>query len=257
MAASSVPGAAFEPAGRGTTGVADASESRARGIERVLLAGASGGTGRRALDRLAGSSVAVRALTSSPGKVDPLTKRGADEVVVGDLLDPADAGDAVEGCDAVISAVGTSPLDVYRGGPLVDGEGNANLAEAAAAAGVRAFVMVSALGVGPERPGPMGRLFRLAVGPTIRAKRRGEAAIRESGLRHTILRAGALAPDWLAGEVVAADPGAGLWGPIARTDVARLAVAAPFDPAAADRTVEVVRNPLLGGRGEVANWQGP
>lgn len=226
-------------------------------IERVLLAGASGGTGRRALRLLGEGPLAVRALTSSPGKVDRLADLGADEVVVGDLFDPADAERAVGGCDVVLSAVGSSPGEVYRDGPLVDGEGNANLADAAAAGAARAFVMVSAIGVGPERPGPMGRLFRLAVGPTIRAKRRAEAAIRESGLRYTILRAGALAPDALSGSVVAADAGAGLWGIVARADVARLAVAAPFTPAAANRTLEVVRNPLLRGRGDAIDWRMP
>ena len=257
MATRSTPSEPGGPAVRGTIESADTSEASVAAVERVLLAGASGGTGRRALGRLAASPLVVRALTSSPGKADRLADRGADEVVVGDLLDPGDAERAVAECDVVVSAVGTRPVDVYRSGPLVDGEGNRNLAEAASSADARAFVMVSALGVGPERPGPMGRLFRLAVGPTIRAKRRAEAAIRESGLRHTILRAGALAPDALSGDVVVADAGAGLWGPIARDDVARLAVAAPFTEAAADRTFEVVRNPLLRGRGVPVDWQPP
>lgn len=225
--------------------------------ERVLLAGASGGTGKRALVLLSASPLPVRALTSSPGKVERLERLGADEVVVGDLFDPAATGRAVDGCDVVISAVGTRPIDVHRGGPFVDGEGNANLADAAADADVEAFVMVSALGVGDERPGPMGRLFRLAVGPTIRAKGRAEAAIRAAGLRYTILRPGMLTPGGPSADVVAAEAGAGLWGVIPRTDVARLAVAAPFTPEGADRTLEVVRNPLLRERGFDVDWQLP
>lgn len=257
MAASSTPIEGGGPAAWERTEPVEASDAAARDVERVLLAGASGGTGRRALRRLAASPLVVRALTSSAGKVDRLSERGADEVVVGDLLAPGDAERAVEGCDVVISAVGTRPRAVHRGGPYVDGEGNENLAAAASTAGVDAFVMVSAIGVGPGRPGPMGRLFRLAVGPTIRAKGRAEAAIRESGLRHTILRAGALAPDAVSGDVVAAEAGAGLWGVVSRADVARLAVAAPFTPGAAKRTLEVVRNPLLHGRGVSVDWQLP
>lgn len=257
MAASSAPGELDGPAARETTEAVEASEATARGVERVLLAGASGGTGRRALALLATSAVSVRALTSSPGKADRLGEWGADEVVVGDLLEAGAAARAVEGCDAVVSAVGTRPRDVYRAGPLVDGKGNANLVAAAADAGVHAFAMVSALGVGPERPGPMGRLFRLVVGPTIRAKGRAEAAIRESGLRYTILRAAALAPGGASGDVVAAEAGAGLWGVVSRADVARLAVAAPFTPDAADRTLEVARNPLLRGRGASIDWRLP
>lgn len=256
MAATS---ATTEPAGRSAsepiaTSRADVGVEE---TERVLLAGASGGTGRRALRRLAGSPLVVRALTSSPGKVGELEELGADETVVGDLLEPGDAARAIDGCDVVISAVGSRPIDVYRGGPLVDGEGNENLVAAAVDADARAFVMVSAIGVAPARPGPMGRLFRLAVGPTIRAKARAEAAVRASGLRYTILRAGALGPDLLSGTVVVAEAGAGLWGVVARSDVARLVVEAPFTPGAADRTFEVVRNPLLSGRGLDVDWRAP
>lgn len=248
-----------EPAGRSDAGPIATSDAvvDAETVDRVLLAGASGRTGRRALRRLAERPLVVRALTTSPEHVDQLEARGADETVVGDLLDPGVAERAVEGCDVVLSAVGTAPADVYRRGPLVDGEGNERLIAAADGGDVRAFVMVSAIGVGPERPGPMGRLFRLAVGPTIRAKRRAEGALRESGLRHTVLRPGALVPDRLSGSVVVAEAGAGLWGVVARDDVARLAVAAPATPAAADRTFEVVRNPLLGGRDLGVDWRPP
>lgn len=251
--------ATVEPTGRrDAEGLATSDAAvEARAAERVLLAGASGRTGRRALRRLAASPLVVRALTSSPEAVDRLADLGADETVVGDLLEPGVAGRAVEGCDVAVSAVGSRPADVYRRGPLVDGEGNENLIAAADAGDARAFVMVSALGAGREPPGPMGRLFRLAVGPTLRAKGRAEAALRESGLRHTVLRPAALVPDRLVGGVVVAEPGARLWGVVARDDVARLAVAAPFTPAAADRTFEVARNPLLAGRDLDVDWRGP
>lgn len=55
--------------------------------ERVLLAGASGGAGREALVRLGEREPPVRALTRDPEKRDSLRVRGADEVVVGDLLE--------------------------------------------------------------------------------------------------------------------------------------------------------------------------
>lgn len=55
-------------------------------METVLLAGASGGTGREALARLVDTDHRVRALTRSDAKAGRLEQAGADEVVAGDLL---------------------------------------------------------------------------------------------------------------------------------------------------------------------------
>jgi len=63
-------------------------------IDRVLLAGASGRTGKRVLSILADRDLAVRGSTRSAEKRSALVEAGANEVVVGDLLDPGDAGEA-------------------------------------------------------------------------------------------------------------------------------------------------------------------
>lgn len=226
-------------------------------VERVLLAGASGRTGRQALRRLSGTDVAVRAVTRSGEKTERLRRRGADEVVVGDLMNRDDARTAVDGVDAVLTAVGSSPVAVLRGGELVDGAGNVNLVEAADEAGVEAIAMVSSLGVGDDRNSWLARSFRLVIPPVLAAKSRAEAAIRASGLRYTILRPGVLTTRWAPGAVRVAEAGSGLWGAVARADVARLLVAAPFTPAAGDRTLEVVANPLSHGPGVDIDWQQP
>lgn len=234
-------------------------------METVLLAGASGGTGRETLARLADTGHRVRALTRSDAKAGRLEQAGADEVVVGDLLDRTDAEHAVEGADAVVTCVGSTPVEVLRrasgGGELVDGEGNANLVEAAARAGVERFVMQSSLGVGDDRASLMAWSFRLLVGPAVRAKTRAERALRESGLTYTVLRPGVLTDRGATGAVQVADAPAGLWGVVSRADVARLLVAALHTPDAADRTLEVVWNPLLSDRattdGADIDWQHP
>jgi uncharacterized protein YbjT (DUF2867 family) len=103
----------------------------------------------------------------------------------------------------------------------------------------------------------MARLFGLAIGPVLDAKTEAERAIRESGLRYTILRPGILTTGAATDDVQVGPAGIGLWGAVSRADVARLLVAAPFTPDAADRTLEVARNPLLRGRSERIDWQHP
>jgi NmrA-like family. len=66
-------------------------------VDTVLVAGASGDTGRAVLRLLGPRVPTVRALTRSPEKRQTLRRAGADEVVVDDLLDPADLAGAVEG----------------------------------------------------------------------------------------------------------------------------------------------------------------
>ncbi len=227
------------------------------GSTRTLVAGASGDTGRQVLSYLDGRPPTVRALTRSESKRDRLRRRGADEVVVGDLLERSDAERAVADVDAVVSAVGSSPRTVLTAEEFVDGAGNRNLISAAADAGATAFVMESALGVGDDPASPLAAAFDLFIGPVQRAKADAEAALRASPLRHTVLRPGVLTPGPRTGAVQVADPGARLWGAVTRADVARLLAAAPFTPAVADRTLEVVANPLLERRAASVDWQEP
>lgn len=189
----------------------------------------------------------VRALTRSDSRAGRLEALGADEVVVGDLFDPTDARDAVAGVDVVLSAVGSDLRDL-RGDEFVDGVGARNLLSAAVDERVRAFVMESALGVGDDPASPLAPLFDAVIGPVQRAKAETEAALRDAPLDHTILRPGVLTGGPRTDTVQVASPGAKLWGTVSRADVARLMAAAPWTPAATDRTFEVVDNPLLRGR---------
>jgi uncharacterized protein YbjT (DUF2867 family) len=218
----------------------------------VLVAGASGGTGREILRLLAPRPATVRALTRSAANGERLEALGADEVVVGDLFDPDDAREAVAGVDVVLSAVGSDLGDIVGGDDeFVDGTGAQNLVSAAADEGVRAFVMESALGVGDDPASPLAALFDLVIGPVQRAKAETEAALRGTDMEHTILRPGVLTDGPRTDTAQVAPPGAKLWGSVSRADVARLVAAAPWTPAATDRTFEVVDNPFLRGRADL------
>lgn len=227
-------------------------------VDRVLVAGAGGGTGRQVLRVLGRSDRTVRATTHSPRKLPELEPR-ADEVVVADLLDRADATRAVEGVDAVVTTVGSSPWRVLRARfgdrALVDGRGNVNLVDAATAAGAEQFAMQSSLGVAGDRASWLARSFRLAVAPALAAKAEAEAALRESGLRYTILRPGVLTNGAATRDAQVAPAGTGLWGTISRADVAELLVASLRTPAAVDRTLEVVHNPLQRRAALGMNWR--
>jgi uncharacterized protein YbjT (DUF2867 family) len=147
--------------------------------------------------------------------------------------------------------------DVRSDGPFVDGEGARTLLDAAVVAGVEAFVMESALGVGDDPASPLAAAFDLFIGPVQRAKAETERALREADIQHTILRPGALTNGARTDDVTVAEPGAKLWGAVSRADVARLMIAAPVTDAAADRTFEVVSTPAFPERGLAVDWRLP
>lgn len=208
-------------------------------IGRVLVAGASGATGRELLQELSGRDIVIRALTSSAEKRELLEGIGADEVVIGDLLDSEDADRVVEGVDAILCAVGSGPREWLTSRHLVDGTGIINLVDAAANERVRRFAMESAIGVGDSAPG-MPAPFRYLLFRSLGAKERAERYLRHSGLRYTILRAGSLTNDPPSGAVLVGEGGDTVDGKIPRADVAHLMVAALYTPAASNRTFEIV-----------------
>ncbi len=199
-------------------------------------------------------------MTRSPDEEHKLSNQGADEVIVGDLLDPADASQAVTDCDVVLCAVGSKPgPSVIIGGRLVDGAGVENLVHAGVAADIDHFVFESAIGVGDSREG-MPAPFRALLWNNLNAKNHAEAVLRTSQLSYTIIRPGRLTNAPATEDVLIGEGGETVSGAIPRADVARLMVAAPFTPEAKNRTFEVVSRDGLRGtaRGVVElNWQIP
>jgi NADH dehydrogenase len=143
----------------------------------ILVVGATGDLGSQITERLLARGEQVRVLLRpGPGAVGRSPAPAA-QTVLGDLTDPASLAAACAGVDVVVTTASASS----RGAPdtleTVDLQGTVDLVEAAETAGVRRFVLVSALGADPEHPSPL-----------LRAKGRAEQRLRASGMAWTILQ---------------------------------------------------------------------
>ncbi|MBM3515796.1 MAG: SDR family oxidoreductase [Alphaproteobacteria bacterium] len=146
----------------------------------VLVAGATGRTGRPMIGILKSKGFKVRAMV----RESPADDLGADETVVADATKPETLAAAMKGITYVVSALGRG-----RGNSGdVDDAGIVNLTNAAKAAGAKQLVLMSSIGA--EITSPTDTSVRR---PEIMlAKGRGEAYLRRSGLPYTIVRPGGL-----------------------------------------------------------------
>lgn len=188
-------------------------------MPKVLIAGASKGVGFELAKYLREKGVDVVGMLRSDDARAKLEGIGA-TVVKADAFDGnavrkafADAGSV----DAVACTVGGKPGD----GERADFPGAKNCIDAAKAAGIERFLLVSSIGAGETRqflPPPL--LERL--GPTIDEKDKAEAYLRESGLKLTVVRPGGLESDAATGNGILTETPSVLGG-IDRADVAQLA----------------------------------
>ncbi len=184
-------------------------------IQRVLVAGATGGVGQLAVAELLKRDYTVRALTRQADKAQRLFD-GRTEVAVGDTRQPNTLTAAVADVDAILCCTGTTafPSDTWAVDPPeapaaaigywgrvyldadfrqqqaqntpmdVDAVGVAHLL-AAAPRTLQRFVFVSSCGVQRKQSFPYSLLNAFGV---LDAKEKGEASIRRSGLPYTIVR---------------------------------------------------------------------
>jgi len=200
-----------------------------------LIVGATGILGSEICRLLAENRQPQRALvrrTSNPDKVAQLKALEA-EVIIGDLKDRRSLDAACRGVTAVISTA-SSPLSRQEGDSIesVDREGQVNLVEAASAASVKHFVLISFPNVDIDFP-------------LQRAKRAVEDRLQRSGMSYTILQPTFFTEVWLS-PALGFDPKntkAQIYGSgshkiswISFQDVAKFAVAA-LDPRLAPNAI--------------------
>jgi NADH dehydrogenase len=143
----------------------------------VLVTGGTGFVGPHVVHALRARELAVRALVRDPARASKLGAWGV-ELVRGDVTDPGSLRAACDGVDAVVhlvSIITGRPADFER----VMAQGTRDLVAAAEEAGVRRFVLASALGLDERTKDRV---------PYYRAKWEMERAVKESGLEHVIFR---------------------------------------------------------------------
>jgi uncharacterized protein YbjT (DUF2867 family) len=206
----------------------------------VLVTGGTGFIGPHVVHALRARDIPVRALVRDPGRASRLTSWGA-ELATGDVTDRASLGAACEGVDAVVHQVAIIKGSKQAFESVME-QGTRNLVAAAQEAGVRRFVLASALGL-DERS-------KDAV-PYFAAKWQMEKAVRESGLEHAIFRPsfvfgrdGGVLPTFIrlaryAPVTPIIGPGKQRLQPIWVEDLAEYYTRALSEPAAANRTFDV------------------
>ena len=154
---------------------------------RIVVTGGTGFIGREVVSQLLETPGAcVRVTTRDPGRRDPWG--GRVEQVQAFAGDPLSLGRAFTGAEVVVHAIQfpNHPVEDPKRGRTyleVDGKGTEVAARVAKTLGVRRFVYLSGAGAGQGRPQPW-----------FRAKDMAEAAVRESGMEHALLR-----PSWIYG----------------------------------------------------------
>jgi putative NADH-flavin reductase len=158
---------------------------------RLLIVGATGGTGRALVAQALERGHVVTALARDPSALrldDPRVT-----VVQGDVLDYASVEAAVRGQDAVVSALGHKR---FLGPTRILSEGTRNVLRAMEAQGVQRFVCETALGIG-DSAWRMGLYYTFFVIPIILPfyfwdKTRQERVIAASNVTWVIVRPGTL-----------------------------------------------------------------
>lgn len=189
---------------------------------RLTVFGANGGSGRALMRQALTAGHHVTAITRHPEQIpddeDRLT------VLRGDATDAADVRTAVEGADAVLSALGApysrDPISLYSASAR-------QIVESMRQVGARRLVVVTSSAVNPDAHAGGGLLGSLVIGPLIHRlgrtlyedMRRMEVIVQDSDLDWTILRPPALFDKGAAGPAeLSLEPTAGRFA--ARQDLA-------------------------------------
>jgi putative NADH-flavin reductase len=157
---------------------------------KIVVFGATGGTGRAIVETALAQGHSVTAFVRNPDKLGLTHARLV--AVKGDVMDAAAVARAVEGHDAVVCALGTPATTKTT----VRSEGTRNIVQAMEATGVRRLIAISSMGIGDSKP-MLPFLYEYIIVPLL--LRQGfaehelqEDCIRTSGTQWTIVRPGAL-----------------------------------------------------------------
>jgi uncharacterized protein YbjT (DUF2867 family) len=206
---------------------------------RTVIAGGHGQIALRLERLLAARGDEAVGLIRNPDHAGDLREAGAEPVVCDlESVSAAELAEYLKGADAVVFAAGAGPGSGVERKETVDRAAAVLLADAAERAGVRRYLMVSAInadaGLTEPREG-MSAVFAAYL----RAKGAADDAVRErSGLDWTVLRPGRLTDDPGTGTVQLAERTGR--AEVTRDDVAAVLGALLESPGTAGLTLELV-----------------
>lgn len=206
----------------------------------ILVAGGSGRAGAHVVRQLKADGLTLRATTRSLAAAR--TRLGADadgvEWVEADVRDPAQAAQAMQGVDYVISVIGSREMSGPNSAQFVDYEGVKNLVDAAVKQKVRHFTLLTAIGTS-DKDSAANRIFKGAL----EWRFKGEEYLRKSGIPYTVVR-----PAGLTNEPAGAK-GVKLWQgddwkshlrkTISRDDLAQVLIATLYSTGARNASFEI------------------
>lgn len=200
--------------------------------ERVLVVGATRGTGAEIVKRLLRDGFQVRALARDEQKARGALGHNV-EIVRGDVTLPETMEPAMREVQHVIFTAGVTKRPASQRSIIaVEYDGVRNTLTAAREAGVSGrFLYMTAIGV--TRHSIASIALNLIKGRTLVWRRRAEDEIRRSGVDYTIIRCGVLrneAPGRHAIEISQRNQPMALWRRIGRADAAEVFVQALQHP---------------------------
>ena len=204
---------------------------------RVVIAGGHGKIALILEELLAQRGDSVAGLIRNPQHAADLRAAGAQPLVV-DLENASvdEVASHLDGADAVVFAAGAGPGSGAARKETVDRDAAILLADAAEAAKVRRYVMISSIGADAEAPDDAGNPVFVAY---LRAKGAADDNVRgRSALDSTIVRPGHLTDASGTGRVTVADRTG--HADIPRADVAAVLLAVLDTPGTVGQTFEVV-----------------
>ncbi|MEM1369357.1 MAG: SDR family oxidoreductase [Cyanobacteria bacterium P01_H01_bin.15] len=211
---------------------------------KILVAGATGRTGRRIVNQLCQQNIEVRALVRDRAKAQGLFPNEV-EIVTGDVTEPKSLSEIWGGITGVICATGASPslnpLEPF----FVDYRGTINLYESAKAHSVRRFVLVTSLCVS-QFFHPLNLFWLILFW-----KRQAEMDLVKSGLTYTIVRPGGLKEANDEQPILMSEADSRFEGSIPREKVAEVCVQSLLNETANNKIIEIVTAP----EGSTESWE--
>ncbi|HSJ12539.1 MAG TPA: SDR family oxidoreductase [Gillisia sp.] len=199
-------------------------------MEKILIAGATGQTGKRVIEILRNSQSFDPVAMVRTEEQKEIFEDMEVESILADL--EKDVTHALKGIDKVIFAAGSGGDTGDDKTIAVDQEGAIKLIDAAKKAKVKKFIMLSSMGA--DDPSSHHKLKTY-----LEAKNKADEHLKESGIPYTILRPGALNDDLGLAKVKLAEK-LNERGEISRDDVAFLLVMSLADPLVKNKTIEAL-----------------